>query len=261
MIIKLQAISEMKNRFAGYYPALISLMLMAFLPLIKDPVKLYLVGDSTMANKEIRAYPETGWGMPFRYFFDSTVVVENHAKNGRSTKSFRQENLWEPIRKALKPGDYVFIQFGHNDEVPTKIGSYTTTAEFKNNLAQYVGECKRAKAIPILLTPVARRSFDANGKLIDTHPVYGNLVKEVAMSTNTTLIDLQKLSEELLQQFGVEGSKHLFLHLEPGEHPNYPNGKVDNTHFSELGARKMAQLVLAEIRKLEPDLAKRIINH
>jgi lysophospholipase L1-like esterase len=243
-----------------YFPALISLILLSFLSLRKDMVKIYLVGDSTMADKSVTAYPETGWGMPFRYFFDSTVSVENHAKNGRSTKTFREEKLWEPIRSALKPGDYVLIQFGHNDEVPTKIGSYTTTEEFKNNLTRYVDECKTRKAIAILITPVARRSFDANGKLVDTHPVYGNLVKDVAASTNTTLIDLQKLSGELLQEFGEETSKLLFLHLKAGEHPNYPNGKVDNTHFSELGARKMAQLVLSEIKRLQPDLAARIVK-
>src|SRR5882672_9342970 len=91
----------------------------AFAPPVKK-ITVYLIGDSTMANKEVRAFPETGWGMPFQYFFDSTVVVDNRAKNGRSTRSFISENLWQPIADALKEGDYVFIQFGHNDESKEK---------------------------------------------------------------------------------------------------------------------------------------------
>ncbi|HRI79495.1 MAG TPA: rhamnogalacturonan acetylesterase, partial [Cyclobacteriaceae bacterium] len=92
---------------------------------------VYLIGDSTMANKETKAYPETGWGMPFTYFFDSSVVVDNRAKNGRSTRTFLSEKLWESVISNLKPGDYVFIQFGHNDEVKEKTDRYTTPEEYK----------------------------------------------------------------------------------------------------------------------------------
>src|SRR5690349_16962112 len=92
------------------------LFLMSFVMLKDEPIKVYLVGDSTMSEKETKAYPETGWGMPFVYFFDSTVVIENHAKNGRSTRTFISENRWQPVADKLKAGDYVFIQFGHNDE-------------------------------------------------------------------------------------------------------------------------------------------------
>src|SRR5260221_11487465 len=104
---------------------LISLLLPVFILPDKKKIKIFMAGDSTMANKEIKAYPETGWGMPFRYFFDSTVEVDNRAKNGRSTKSFFAEGLWQPVVDNLQEGDYVFIQFGHNDEVKTK-KTYTT---------------------------------------------------------------------------------------------------------------------------------------
>ena len=250
----------MKKILRNCFPAAISLFVFSFLPIKKDEVTIYLIGDSTMANKSTTAYPETGWGMPFRYFFDSSATVENHAQNGRSTKSFREEKLWDPILSKLKAGDFVLIQFGHNDESPEKVGRYTTPEEFKNNLKRYVEESRSKKAIPILITPVARRSFDEAGKVINTHGKYGDLVKEVAAALKVPLIDLQKSSEALLQQFGVENSKLLFLQLEPGEHPNYPDGKVDNTHFSELGARKMAELVLKEIRTVVPDLANRVVK-
>lgn len=250
----------MRSILSKYSFLFISFLLVSFFSLRKQKLTIYLIGDSTMADKSVRAYPETGWGMPFKYFFDSTVLVENHAKNGRSTKSFREEKLWQPILSKLKAGDYVLIQFGHNDESPEKVGRYTTPEQFKNNLTQYVQETRRKAANPVLITPVARRSFDPSGKVVNTHGIYGNLVKEVAEQLKVPLIDLQQSSEALLQQFGVEASKLLFLHLEPGEHPNYPAGKEDNTHFSELGARKMAQLVLKEIRSLKLPIAKQVVN-
>jgi len=237
----------------------ISLTLLALAP-PKKKIKVWLIGDSTMANKETRAYPETGWGMPFVYFFDSTVVVDNRAKNGRSTKSFIEEGLWQPVVDSLQEGDYVFIQFGHNDEVKEKVGRYTTPDEFKQNLLRYVNESRAKKAIPILISPVTRRSFDSTGKVKETHPGYSDLVKQVAQEAKVPFIDLDQKSMALLQEYGPENSKDLFNYLEPGEHPNYPNGQKDNTHFSELGARKIAELVLAEIKTLNLELADRIVK-
>jgi lysophospholipase L1-like esterase len=223
-------------------------------------IKVYLIGDSTMSIKQTKAYPETGWGMPFVYFFDSTVQVDNRAQNGRSTRTFIEEGRWQPVAENLQEGDYVFIQFGHNDEVPTK-KSYTTEDAFKANLAKFITETKARKATPVLITPAARRLFDSTtGKIKGTHDIYSALVRTVAKEYKTPLIDLDKQSQELLQEFGVEGSKLLFNQLKPGEHPNYPSGVEDNTHFNELGARKMAQIVLANIKELKLDLADRIVK-
>lgn len=241
----------------GWVLGLMLLMAFSFPP--QKKIKVYLIGDSTMAIKEPKAYPETGWGMPFVYFFDSTVEVDNRAKNGRSTKTFISEGLWQPVADNMQEGDYVFIQFGHNDEVKTK-KSYATEEEFQNNLKRYIAETRQKKAIPILLTPVARRKFDESGKIEGTHEVYSQLVRQVAQDQKVPLIDLDQKSQALLQQFGPETSKLLFLQLAPGEHPNYPAGKDDNTHFSELGARKMAQLVYAEIKNMHLDLATRFVK-
>ena len=235
-----------------------SLLLVSFLPLQKKHIKLYMIGDSTMAIKEIKAYPETGWGMPFSIFFDSTVT-DNRAKNGRSTRTFIEEGLWKPVFDNLQEGDYVFIQFGHNDEVSTK-KSFTTEEEFKNNLARYIVESQSKKAIPILLTPVARRKFDSTGHIAGTHDVYSELVRLVAKKYNVPLIDHDRKSQALLQQLGVRSSELMFNHLNPGEHPNYPDGKIDDTQFSEVGARMMAQIVLKEIRNLKLELAERIVD-
>jgi len=238
---------------------LLAIPAMAFLMPQKKKIKVFIAGDSTASIKETKAFPETGWGMPFVYFWDSTVTVVNKAKNGRSTSSFRNEGLWKQITDQAGEGDYVLIQFGHNDEVPTK-KTYTTEAEFRNNLTQYVKETRDKNATPILITPVARRKFDANGKIEGTHEVYSQIVRDVAKAANVLLIDLDKKSQELYQSMGVETSKYLFNYLEAGQHPNYPDGKKDDTHFSELGARLIAQLVLKELKGLNIELTERVVS-
>ena len=238
-------------------PFAILFLIMSFVLPENKKTTVYLIGDSTMADKEVKAYPETGWGMPFHYFFDSTVTVDNRAKNGRSTRTFIEEGRWKPVVENLKEGDYVLIQFGHNDEVPTK-KSYTTPEQFTANLVKFVTESRNKKAVPVLITPVARRKFDSSGKIEETHAIYTQLVKDVAAKYKVPLIDLDKKSQQLVQQFGPDDSKYLYNYLDPGENPHYPEGHKDDTHFSELGARKMAEIVLSEIKNLNLDLAQHI---
>lgn len=239
--------------------AITALFAMAFALPGKRKIKIFMAGDSTMSIKETRAYPETGWGMPFTYFWDSTVTVVNRAKNGRSTKTFLSEGLWKSIYDEAGEGDYIFIQFGHNDESPDKKERYATPDTFKMNLHRFIREAKEKKATPILFTPVSRRKFDKSGNALPTHEQYTALVKEVAAETGVLFIDLDEKSRALYQQFGEENSKLLFLQLQPGEHPNYPEGKTDNTHFTELGARLIAQLVLKELRTLSNELTERVV--
>lgn len=236
------------------------MLFMSFVNPSEKNINVYLIGDSTISIKEKKAYPETGWGMPFANFFDSTVVVHNLAKNGRSTRTFLNEKLWEPALKNLKTGDFVFIQFGHNDESKEKVDRYTTPAEYEANLTKFVNETKSKNAIPILVTPVSRRNFDAEGNIKETHAIYAEIVIALAKKLDVKLIDLNKTSKALYQQMGAENSKLLFNQLLPNEHPNYPDGKVDNTHFNELGARRIAQLVLADIRNLNIELANRVVK-
>lgn len=243
------------NKFASF--ALVSILLLSFRSPPKK-IKVYLIGDSTMSVKQKRYYPETGWGMPFAGFFDDEVEVDNRAQNGRSTKSFINEKRWQSVMDSLNAGDYVFIQFGHNDEVETK-KNYTKPEEFKANLIRFITDTKAKKATPILLSPVSRRRFDAVGKAQETHP-YTYLVKEVASEQKVAFIDLDAGSIALYQKFGPDASTLLFNHLEPGIHPNYPEGKIDDTHFNELGAREIAQLVLQELSKLNLDLRNHIVK-
>ncbi len=218
-------------------------------------ITVFLAGDSTMADKAVKEYPETGWGMAFKAFFDSTVNVTNLAKNGRTTKSFINEGLWKKIADNMQEGDYVFIQFGHNDEKPNAV----SPQQFHDNLLRFVNEARAKKATPILITPVARRKFDANGNIQGTHEAFSAIVRKLAADEHVLFIDLDKESQAMLQQMGPDKSKYLYNYLEAGEHPNYPNGQRDDTHFSELGARKIAGIILADVKALKLDLANHIV--
>jgi lysophospholipase L1-like esterase len=249
-------IEVMKNIFyaAGLF------FLMAFVLPPKKKVKVYLIGDSTMCEYEPSRAPLTGWGMPFKYFFDSTVTVDNRARGGRSTRTFISENRWQPIADSLQEGDYVFIQFGHNDEAKEERykDRYTPVPDYKNNLIKFITDTRGKKAFPVLITPVTRMRFDKDDKIEETHREYSAAVWEVGKQYNTPVIDLDVKSRELLQQLGPATSKLLFMQLDSLEHPNYPGGQKDNTHFTEFGARRIAELVLGEIRNLKLELAERI---
>ena len=235
---------------------------MAFAIPVKKKIKVYLIGDSTMCPYPTGQFPQTGWGMPFENFFDSSVVIDNRAKGGRSTRTFLSENRWQPVADSLQEGDYVFIQFGHNDEAkePQYAARYTSVPDYKINLIKFITETRAKKANPILVTPVTRMKFDKDGKQQETHVEYTAACYEIAKQYNVPLIDLDKKSRDLLQQFGADNAKMLFLQLDPGEHPNYPAGVKDNTHFNEYGARKIAELVLAGIKELNLELGDRIVR-
>ncbi len=230
----------------------------AFTVAQKTPITVYLAGDSTMAEKKSDKRPETGWGEYLQSRFDeSKVKIENHAQNGRSTKSFISEGRWQKIVDALKKGDFVFIEFGHNDEKLDKPGvGAAANGEYRENLIRFVRDVRAKNAFPILLTPVVRRRFDENGKFFDTHGEYPDAVRKVAAEQKVPLIDLHRKSEELLIKLGAEDSRKLFLILKAGEHPNYPKGVDDNTHFSAVGAEEMARLAVEEIRVQRHKLRK-----
>ncbi|MEO6540700.1 MAG: hypothetical protein ABIN74_06915, partial [Ferruginibacter sp.] len=124
----------------------------------KKKIKIWMIGDSTMCPYESNRAPLTGWGMPFAKFFDSTVKVENKARGGRSTRTFLSENLWQPIFDSLQEGDYVLIQFGHNDEAKEEKYKerYTSVPDYKTNLIKFITGSRAKKAIPVLITPVTR---------------------------------------------------------------------------------------------------------
>ncbi len=222
-----------------------------------NKIKIFLVGDSTMADKPLADNPERGWGQMLPSFFDANVVVENHARNGRSSKSFIDEGRWKTVFDNLHKGDYVFIQFAHNDEKKYDSLRYTEPhTSFKNNLIKFVDEAREKGAVPILITPVNRRKFDTNDSLVDTHGEYTDVVRETAEEKNVPLIDLYKMSKSLFNSLGSEGTKNIFEYNLKKE----TTGKIDNTHFNQIGAAEIAGLVVKGIKILGLPLKDYLIN-
>jgi lysophospholipase L1-like esterase len=184
------------------------------------------------------------------------VRFENHAQNGRSTRTFISEGRWQAIIDKLHQGDYVFVQFGHNDESKEKVDRYTPPADYRHNLIKFVTEVRQKKATPVLLTPVMRRRFDDKGNFFDTHGEYPDIVRQVATEYHVDLIDMHRQSERVLRYYGVEASRKLFLQLPPNENPNYPKGIEDNTHFNPAGAEVMSGLAVEAIRNQKLGLAR-----
>ncbi len=220
-------------------------------------ITVYTIGDSTMANKKAEVYPETGWGQQFQKYFDSKVKVSNHAVNGRSSKSFIDEGRWKIVFDSLKRGDYVFIQFGHNDEKADKPAVYADPqTSYRQNLEKYVTEARAKGAIPVLLTSIVRRKFDGSGKLIDTHGKYPDAVREMAANLKVKYIDMQMLTSTLISSLGDEPSKKMYLWTTPD--PKFPEGRKDDTHLSVEGARTFAGLVAEAVHKMKTPLARHV---
>lgn len=215
-------------------------------------ITIYTIGDSTMADKENpKENPERGWAQLLQDFFTDEVLVDNRAVNGRSTRSFIGENRWKSVYDSLKTGDYVFIQFGHNDQKVKDATRYTNPhTAYRQNLIRFVEDTREKGAIPVLFSSIVRRKFNEHGVLVDTHGQYPMETRLVAKEYNVPFIDLQYLTELLEQSYGVEASKKLHLHFIPGEHPFYPKGKEDNTHLSVLGATKIAGLAIGQMEVL-----------
>ncbi|QSX73952.1 rhamnogalacturonan acetylesterase [Lysobacter arenosi] len=222
-----------------------------------EPVTIHLAGDSTMAEKLPEKRPETGWGeFLAAQFKPGTVLVDNRAKNGRSTRTFIEEGRWQELLDATRPGDVVLIQFGHNDQSVEKKDRYTPPADYARNLSRFVTDVRERQATPVLLTPVARRRFDEAGHVLDSHGEYPDLVRALAAREHVALIDMERRSAAVLQEAGAEPSKRLFLWVGVGESANYPKGVEDNTHFSPAGAERMAEEFAFALRQSGLPLAQ-----
>ncbi|MDF9840611.1 MULTISPECIES: rhamnogalacturonan acetylesterase [unclassified Paenibacillus] len=212
---------------------------------------LYIAGDSTAALKGAEAKPMAGWGEYLQAHFGPEVIIDNRAINGRSTKSFLEQGRLADIEKDFQPGDYLLIQFGHNDgkhDDPLRFTDPDT--EYRHNLRLYIESARSRGGSPVLLTSVSRRLFTADG---EPDPLalgaYPAAMRAVAEETETPLLDIFAASQQLYRKLGIQGSQHLLMHLPPGQHPNYPDGITDDTHFSSEGAKRIAALVAVAIRQ------------
>lgn len=208
------------------------------------PRTLHIAGDSTAAQKYADAAPETGWGMALPFFLGRPLTVANHAMNGRSSKSFIDEGRLAALLEEVREGDLLLIQFGHNDEKtedPARgTDPYTT---YQDHLRQYVHGARSRGARPVLLTPVERRRFADDGTAKPTHGEYPAAMRALAAEERVPLLDLQALTLARWQELGPDGTQAYFNWLEPGQSPNYPDGRQDNTHFQPRGAVEAARLV------------------
>lgn len=253
--------SFLKSSVVGVFPlagVLLALSMASGL-LAADVPQVHLAGDSTMADKPIAPpNPEHGWGQLFPRYFREPAMIVNHAQNGRSTKSFIAEGRWQTLVDALRPGDWTIIQFGHNDQKVEDATRYAgPDGGFRENLRRFVREVRAKGATPILAPPVARRRWSENGEqLIETHGAYPDAVRAVAAELAVPLLELNRLTTELEQAHGVEGSKSLHLWIPAGGYERKPDGYQDDTHYSAYGADRVAALAVQEILRLGLPLAE-----
>ena len=236
-------------------------VLLAFTALRKKPTNIYMVGDSTMADKEkLVESPERGWGQLFPTYLDAEkAMVHNYARNGRSTHSFIDEGRWEMVIKRLRRGDIVIIQFGHNDSKRNDPKRYASLEEYRANLVKMVKEAKAEGAVPVLATPIARRKFDVNGNPVQTHGGYVDAMREVAAYTKTTLLDMNTATTQWLMETGDEQSKQYFMHVAAGQYSDMPDGKQDDTHLNEKGALQVGQIAYDLILKSDCEPLKEVL--
>lgn len=234
-----------------------------------------MIGDSTMANKDISGGKmERGWGMMLKNFFTEDVIVDNHALNGRSSKSFISEGHWQKVVEKIKPGDYVFIQFGHNDEKDDPKRHTDPGTTFDENLRKFVKETRMRGGIPVLFNSVVRRIFTNSttavadddtrsnssadlvegDTLVDTHG--DNLLspRNVARELDVPFVDANKITHDLEQGLGPDKSKKLHMWYLPNEVPSLPKGRQDNTHYNVYGAYVVAGLLADAVSDAVPEL-------
>ena len=257
-------------------------------------VTVFMIGDSTMANKDIsHDRKERGWGMALQCYFSDQVRIENHAVNGRSSKSFIDEGRWQTVVDRIKPGDYVIIQFGHNDEKPKADRHTDPGSTFDYNIARFIRETREKGGIPIVMNCVVRRNFGTSNaskggeptgtkiddealrtatpssegtgeapgdSLIDTHGLYRVAPRDVAERMNAFFVDANQLTHDLEQGLGREASKKLHMWFLPGEEPSVPGGRQDNTHYNVHGAQVVARLLADAICEEVPVLAPFRVN-
>ena len=269
----------------------LALPVMAFAQVPADTITVFMIGDSTMANKPLdKENQERGWGQMLPIYLEGAIKVDNHAVNGRSSKRFIDEGRWEKVREQIRPGDYVIIQFGHNDEKAKSPDRYTVPGStFDANLKKFVNETREKGGTPILMNSIVRRNFPANGiaaaqtddrqktwkkglenypaegdTLVDTHGDYRIAPKNVAEEMGVVFVDMNTLTHELVQGLGKDSSKDLFMWMPVGKYEFAPNGRIDNTHLNVYGGIVVSRLAvnaLAEkVPALKPYIRRTVYN-
>ena len=208
----------------------------------KKAKTIYITGDSTVVDAQYE--PWASWGQMLPYFFvPNEVVIANYAESGETLKAFEDRHRIDKIWNKIKPGDYLFVQFGHNDQ---KAGN-STKSGYRKRLKDWILKAKELGATPILITSMNRRVFDGNSKILNTLDDFPDAMREIAKEENVDLIDLNALSKTLFEVMGPEAAKKAFVHYPANSYPNQPNSLADDTHFNTYGAYELAQCVVKSI--------------
>ncbi|WP_168220639.1 GDSL-type esterase/lipase family protein [Streptomyces sp. RFCAC02] len=227
-----------------------------------DGPTVYIASDSTAQTYDTGYAPQTGWGQVLDQFFSEDVTIANHAIGGRSSRSFVEEGRLDAILDEIEPGDYLFVQFGHNDGTVSRPERYTPPADYKEYLRDdYITGALERGATPVILTPVARRLFNpATGALDDAFPEYERAAREVAAEEDVPLIDLAATSRAYFEEVGPIEARSSFLHVPPGVYAGRPAGTLDETHFQEYGATQVARLIAEDVARLDVPLSDEVEN-
>lgn len=222
---------------------------------------ILIASDSTAASYGADRYPQVGWGQMLSCGLSPTVRVANHAMGGRSTRTFLSEGRWERLLADMLPGDTVLIQFGHNDQARGKPERWAPAqTDYRNNLLRFIWDVRTAGGIPVLVTPVARRNFGADGKAVADYPDYSGVMRTLARDLHVPLIDLESLSRSWLDRAGPEAAKAYYLHYRAEDGiAAFPKGVTDNTHFSEVGGRQVANLVAGGLKALNLPISAKVL--
>jgi lysophospholipase L1-like esterase len=218
-------------------------------PISNEPV-IYLAGDSTVVDQYYE--PWAAWGQMLPRFFLPGVIIANHAESGETTRSFVGEKRLAKIMTTMKPGDYLFIQFAHNDMKPGAV----SLDDYKKFLLDYIAQTRAKGATPVLVTPMNRRTFDDAGKITNSFGAYPDAVREVAAQQKVALIDLNAMSKTLFEAMGPDGTLKAFMHFPVNSFPGQTAAIADNTHFNSYGAYELARCIVRGIREAKLPITK-----
>lgn len=216
---------------------------------------VFLCGNSTVVDND--AEPYTGWGQMLPYFFDENVCVANYAESGLSANTFLGGLRLKKALTQMKKGDYVVVEFGHNDQKQKGpgVGAHYSFAYY---IKQFIDEARLKGAVPILVTPTRRRQFDKEGKIRDTHEDYPDVIREIAKRENIVLVDFQEMTKTMIEAAGVEDSKKMFVHYPMGTFKGQEKELKDNSHFSNFGAYEISKCFIEGIKAAKLPLAEHV---
>lgn len=247
---------QLTIEFSGKKPAICALEIIP----APEVITIYLAGNSTVTDQKNEPWASWGQMLPV-YFKPEKVAIANHAESGESLKRFQSENRLEKIQSTLKAGDYLFIQFGHNDQKTESSAYVAPFTGYKEQLMVFIQAAREKGANPVLVTPVHRRTFDGHGKLINSHGDYPEAMRQVAKEAGVPLIDLHAMSQKLFEALGPESSKKAFVHYPAGSFPGQETALADDSHFSTYGAMQLALCIVQGIKDNHLPLAAELLDY